>query len=104
MRTDSHCHGKHGRHRNRNASNEQHQEVVNAIPVGTPLDRPHDDDLNNDSNGDGNDTEIPDGGQHLLEMTHVIGRVHQVRSLAKEGVHTGSNNNSLNLSLFAGRS
>jgi hypothetical protein len=35
-------------------------------------------------------------------MAHIVGGVHQMCSLTEKGVHTSGNNDSFNLTLFAG--
>lgn len=44
----------------------------------------------------------PNEEYYLLEMTHLVGAVNKVSSLAKEGVDTGGNDDSLKLTLLAG--
>lgn len=39
---------------------------------------------------------------YLLEMTHLVGAVNKVCSLAKEGVDTSGNDDSVKLTLLAG--
>jgi hypothetical protein len=39
---------------------------------------------------------------YLLEVTDIVGAINKVSSLSKEGMDTGGNDNSLNLTLFAG--
>lgn len=39
---------------------------------------------------------------YLLKVTNLVGTIHKVSGLAKEGVDASGDNNSLNLTLFAG--
>lgn len=65
MGTNSHCDREHSGHGNRNASDKQHQQIVNSITVLALLNGVHHNDLDDDSNGNGDNTEVSDCSQHL---------------------------------------
>jgi hypothetical protein len=98
---DGHGDRQHGGHGDGDAADEEHEEVVDAVAVPAVLDQVHDDDLDEDADGDGGDAEVADGPEHLLEVAHLVGAVHQVRRLAEEGVHAGGDHHRLDLPLLA---
>lgn len=65
VRANSHCNRKHSGHGDGYATNEQHQEIVDARSVFTVLDGEHHDNFNHYSNCNANYTEISNSGQHL---------------------------------------
>lgn len=103
-RPDGHRDEEHGGHGDRDASDEQHEQIVDAIMVAPPLDGPHDDDLDQESagdGGDGGDGEAADFREHFLEMSLLLGAVHEVRGLAEERVHSRGDDHRFDFSLLA---
>lgn len=102
MRPDGHGDRQHGRHGDGDAADEQHEEIVDAVPITPALNRVHDDDLGQHPHGDGADAEVPDGRENLLEVAHLVGAVDQVCSLSEESVDAGGDDDGLDLALLAG--
>jgi hypothetical protein len=100
--TDGHGDREHGGHGDGDAADEQDEEVVDAVAVRAVLDRVHDNDLDQHAGSDGDDAEVADGREHLLEVADVVGAVDEVRRLAEEGAHAGGDDDGLDLPLLDG--
>lgn len=103
MRSDRHRDGQHTRHRDRNTSDQQNEEVIDSVAVLAALDREHHEELDGDSQRDRADAEVADRGDDSLEMSGLVRGVDEVSGLAEERVDSRGDDDGFDLALFAGR-
>src|SRR5690606_17021430 len=86
VRANGHGHRQNSWHCNRDSSDEKHKKVVDTVSIRTVLDRIHDNDLNDHTNGDGADAEVANSSQHFLEMAFLVCVVYKMSCFAEESV------------------
>jgi hypothetical protein len=103
--TDGQGDGQHGRHGDGDTTNEQDQDVVETVTVRVSEVGVEDEDLQEDEETDRNETEGTDPGEDHLQVTGlVVVGTDEGGGTTEEGVGTGRDDDTLGLSLLAGRS
>lgn len=102
--TNSEGDGENSGHGNGDTTNEQDKDVVDTTAVGEAEAGVHDKDLNNNEEGNRDDTEATDATENDLQVSNIItGHLDKLSSTTEESVGTGTDDNSLTLSLLDSR-
>jgi len=95
--------GQDGGHGNGDTTDQEDEDVVKAISVRITVGSVEDENLENDKDTDGDETEGADLGENLLQMSGgVVVLAYQGCCASEEGVGTGGDDDTLCFSLFTG--
>ncbi|KAI9485757.1 MAG: hypothetical protein EXX96DRAFT_18561 [Benjaminiella poitrasii] len=102
--TDGERDGEDGRHGDGDTTDEQDEDVIDTCSVLVVELGVHDEDFKDDEQRDSAETKVTDLGQDGLQVTDVVTSVtDQFSSTTKESVGTGTDHDSLRLTLFDSR-
>jgi hypothetical protein len=105
LSSNGHGDGKDGRHGDGDTSDQEDEDVVQTVSVRVSEVGVEDEDLEDDEDTDGDHAEESDLGEDSLEMTGgVVVLSDKSGGSSKEGVGTSRDDDTLGLSLLAGRS